>query len=275
MVWDAMNAMVGGRGDATSLDPNYLDTTTATLSPWHSALHAFRAAASAAVGAGADAPPTASGGYAPLVHIDIHGKMDRANNMDIDVGMGPMEEDWGEGATELIKGALGPALEGALGGRSLVSRKSKKRMPITIELDPLLSGYWGHYNESPLTISHQSVLLGIPALQLEIPYSIRELLMADAKAFDAFAAALFEAIDAALGADLGTPESLPFRALEVEPHLPPASSAEAHGEQGEGGAPPPPLCELEVTCHVDEAWLGGVLKTLARMDTESVHGKQI
>lgn len=186
-----------------------------------------------------------------------------------------MEEEWdaddvikrargvAEVSAEVIKGALGPAMEAAFEGRSLVSRKSKKRMPLTVELDPLLSGYWGHHSDSPLTISHQSVLLGVPAFQLEIPYTMRELLMGDAGAFDSFARALFDAIDATLAASRSG-------ALAACNAL-----ADAPLEQTAAGSLARPLCSLSLLDAVDEAWLSAMLSDLQRMDSESVHGKQI
>jgi len=36
------------------------------------------------------------GGPAPVFHVDIHGKMDRKDNLDLDIGMGPMEHCWAE-----------------------------------------------------------------------------------------------------------------------------------------------------------------------------------
>ena len=249
MVWDAMGA---NTFDVRNLDPNYVDRETARHSPWHSALHAFRAVGRSRPAA---ARSVVGGSGARLVHIDVHGKMDRADNLDVDVGLRPMEEEWSEAAAELLKSFVGPPMEAAVAGHYLVSRKSKRRLPLTIELDPVLSGYWGSPSDSPITLSHQSVLMGIAAFQLEIPFSIRELLASDAHAFGAFSCALFEAIDAALATDLGVPETLERGVLE----------------------PPPdePLCDLEITTGVSDAWVLGIVKMLATIDTESVHGKQI
>ena len=313
---DARSASIN---DPNNLDPNYLSTHTARLSPWHSVLHAFRALGcgggdGAGVGSASGVAVTATAAAPALVHIDVHGKMDRANNLEcaahyplltrppstptraraqlpsplpslpspplpsprsLDVGLGPMEEEWdaedatkrargvAEVAAETIKSALGPAMEAAFEGRALVSRKSKKRLPLTVELDPLLSGYWGHHSDSPLTISHQSVLLGVPAFQLEIPYSMRELLMSDASAFDAFARALFGAIDATLAAS-GSGALGPCNALTDAPL-----------EQASAGPSVRPLCSLSLLDAVDDAWLGAMVADLQRMDSESVHGKQI
>ena len=206
------------------------------------------------------------------MHVDIHGKMDRADDMDLDVGLAPMEEEWDEdgAAAEHVKGVLGRAMEEAFDGRSLVSRKSKRRFPLTVELDPRLCGYWGHHSDSPLTISHQSVLLGIPAFQLEIPYSMRQLLVTDAAAFDAFSVALFRAIDATLDASrsgaLGTGSAFAERPLEPTA-APPNGKASTR--------PTSSLCELELLPTVDDVWVAAMLEDLKQSDSVATHGKQI
>ena len=223
------------------------------------------------------------------MHVDIHGKMDRANNMDLDVGMGPMEEEWDEKGTELIKSVVGNAIETALEGRYRVSRKSKKRMPCTVETEPLLSGYWGHHSSAPLTISHQAVLLGVPALQLEIPYSMREMLANDDSAFNALSNELNAAIDVVLSSDLGEGCFALAQHAPLEPSGSPSGTPSGHeggaegrggadgddGDDGDDGADGYSLADLSVLSNVDDTWMQAMLYDLARMDTESVHGKQI
>jgi hypothetical protein len=55
-----------------------------------------------------------------------------------------------------------------------------------VDDDPELHGYWGNADEvgMPTTISHQSVLLGIPAVQLEIPADMRKEFMTNDEMFD-------------------------------------------------------------------------------------------
>ncbi len=36
----------------------------------------------------------------PILHIDLHGKMDRKDNFDLDIGMGPMENCWADRGKE-------------------------------------------------------------------------------------------------------------------------------------------------------------------------------
>ena len=87
---------------------------------------------------------------------------------------------------------------------------------------------------------------------------MREMLVIDSKAFDAFSRALFTAIDAALVGDLGEGcYALPEGPLEPS----------VHGANG--------MAELELLQGVDEAWIASMLHDLRCMDTETVHGKQI
>ena len=80
MVWNHKTAK---KKDSQNLDPNYLTAEQQPRSPWHRALCRFKQRHVAQ--------------QQPLFHIDVHGKMDRKKNLDLDVGMGPMEEHWDEG----------------------------------------------------------------------------------------------------------------------------------------------------------------------------------
>ena len=62
-----------------------------------------------------------------------------------------------------------------------------RRMQPKCEHDPRLHGYWGNGLH---TISNQSVLMGIPAIQLEIPRSMREKMVKDDKLFQGFCQAI-------------------------------------------------------------------------------------
>jgi hypothetical protein len=52
-----------------------------------------------------------------------------------------------------------------------IGQYSSKGRAFGVESDPFLHGYWGE--NCFHTISHQSVQLGIPAIQLEIPRTMR------------------------------------------------------------------------------------------------------
>lgn len=72
VVWNAKTAV---KEAPSNLDPNYLLSSQFAKSPWHQALKTFRA----------------SFPGVPLLMVDVHGKVNRKTNLDIDVGMMPME----------------------------------------------------------------------------------------------------------------------------------------------------------------------------------------
>ena len=97
-------------------------------------------------------------------------------------------------AVELIRSRLAAELRAAFDGHSAVSSKSGQRIPITVDECPILHGYWGE--DTMMTMSHQSALLGALSVQFELPNAVRKLLMADGALFDAFATAIFNTYDA-------------------------------------------------------------------------------
>jgi hypothetical protein len=177
MVWNYKTAPID---DPTHADPNFLDRRSLCHSPWHSCLHAWKSLHGFR---SSEACPR-------LFHVDIHGKNDRKADMDIDVGLQALQEAGclTEEAVQTLRTKLVAELRIAFKGRIAVSSKVKKPFPITIEADPILDGYWGR--DTVMTISHQAALLGITAVQLEIPLAIRRLLMKDEALMDAFASAI-------------------------------------------------------------------------------------
>merc|ERR1711865_63673 len=63
--------------------------------------------------------------------------------------------------------------------------------PLVVEASPVLNGFWGKHKLK--TLSHQSVLLGIPALQLEAPPWLRQRIISEPKLCTALAAAIAQA----------------------------------------------------------------------------------
>ena len=57
-------------------------------------------------------------------------------------------------------------------GRSRALPRKKRRQPFTVKMDPQMNGYWG--DNTYQTMAHQSALLGTPSIQLEIPYTMRQ-----------------------------------------------------------------------------------------------------
>mmetsp|Transcript_15940 Transcript_15940/g.24827 ORF Transcript_15940/g.24827 Transcript_15940/m.24827 type:complete len:252 (+) Transcript_15940:357-1112(+) len=176
------------KGDPKNLDPNYLTQTQSPLSPWHHALHTFD-----------EHFRSDPAEKTPIFHVDIHGKMDRKDNLDLDIGMGPMENCWalkgdaeGQAEVEALKEHLASgmreAFRGALKGKQF--QVHGKQMQMTVEEDPYLNAYWG--GSTFETISHQSVNLRIPAIQLELPLTMRKELVRNEELFRRFGEAILQ-----------------------------------------------------------------------------------
>uniref|UniRef100_A0A7S1HC96 Uncharacterized protein n=2 Tax=Hemiselmis andersenii TaxID=464988 RepID=A0A7S1HC96_HEMAN len=122
--------------------------------------------------------------------------MDRKDNLDLDIGMGPMEHCWAdrddaEGQAEVLalKEHLASGMREAfkvLKGKTF--QVHQKMMHMTVEEDPYLNAYWG--GSTFETISHQSVNMRVPAIQLEIPHTMRKELVSNEALFKKFATAL-------------------------------------------------------------------------------------
>ncbi|KAH3745811.1 hypothetical protein Pelo_12798 [Pelomyxa schiedti] len=132
----------------------------------------------------------------PCMVVDIHGKADRPHDLDIDVGIGAMEALWysdkriqpasgSKGATKMssldnLKTIVSASLKWALSGHGAVSTAPQAVpgviVPFGVQCNPKMSGYRGTLSQHTpgATLSHQCVLLGIPAIQLELPYSVRK-----------------------------------------------------------------------------------------------------
>jgi len=97
---------------------------------------------------------------------------------------------------ELLKEHFVDAFEAVFAGLAEFRSRAKGsvgRMPFTVEVDPRLSGYWG--SDTVMTMSHQAIAAGIPAVQLEVPYTMREQLMRNQPLFDRFATAIYSAYE--------------------------------------------------------------------------------
>ena len=169
MVWNSITAQ---RQDQNNLDPNYLTASDLEKSDWHQTLIKWK--------------DTFAGTGIPLLHIDIHGKVDRKDNLAIDVGCGAMEELWKDRKKEvtLLKKTICDEIQKSLEGRRTYGYKQLK---MVVERDPELRG-WN--NRGFHTMAHQSVLLGVPAIQLELPKTVRRALLVEQVFFDKFAKAI-------------------------------------------------------------------------------------
>ena len=182
IIWNYKTAK---RKDPKNLDPNYLLDDEQTISPFSSGLKHFRRLPG------------------PRFHVDVHGKKDRRKNLNLDVGLEPMHAEWpAEDQADSLSTAVGQAFEAFFNTQKSETYRSRAkgssgRMPFGVETSPLLHGYWGE--DTVKTVSHQSVLDGMPALQLEIPYTMRSKLVSDDEFFAGWSEALLSALDAWLG----------------------------------------------------------------------------
>lgn len=166
VIW---NWKIAKECDEQNLDPNYLLASQFASSPWHQALHQFKQKFASM----------------PLLHIDVHGKKNRENNRDLDLGMNPMECLWPK---QLQFAKLKQVLHANLSKAVQNGQVYDGAFKFAVEAEPVLHGYWG--DDTNTTMSHQSILLGIPAAQLEIPLTMRKALMSDGKFLDQFASAI-------------------------------------------------------------------------------------
>jgi len=153
-----------------NLDPNYLVKKQYRESPWHAMLHQWIS-------------NNKSLDDRPLFHVDIHGKYSAKKFLDL--GMVPLESEW-PGESETFVAALKESLTASLGS-GLMEREvtTAKKNPIQVDPDPSLHGFWGY--DTVTTISHQSVNLGVPAVQLEMPHRVREKVVFDSELARLFA----------------------------------------------------------------------------------------
>ena len=82
----------------------------------------------------------------PLLHVDLHGKVDRKDNLEIDLGIAPMEEEWDErGLVKEIKQTMKQELDETF--KTALAKIKPKCNP-----NPFLHALWGY--DDLFTISH-------------------------------------------------------------------------------------------------------------------------
>ena len=174
MIW---NLFAGFKEE--NLDPNYTHSQWFDQSPWHKGLHLFKDI----------------NHHLPKLHIDIHGRMNRIGDVNMDIGYKAMEKCWDNTNTKRFiqdmntfwTQKMNPILE-ELGERFVV-KKDPDKIPLgmRVELDPKYEGFRGHKCDGH-TMVHQSVLIGdIIAIQFELPTFLRRELIYNAPFFDKFA----------------------------------------------------------------------------------------
>lgn len=157
MVWDRRIASPLHHGN---LDPNYLTEGQLAVSPWHEALLQFKRFGEL--------------NRCPILHVDVHGKKNRKANLDVDFGFKALETRWQD------QGFVGWLKSEAESSFNRLFDKpccdSNDDIKYTTNVNPMLCGDWGR---DLYTMTCQSVCMGVPAFQLEIPRSIRHHLIAD------------------------------------------------------------------------------------------------
>lgn len=170
MVWNRAAKSQKGR-----LDPNFLTREQFQACPWHCALHRWALAA----------------GGMPLLHVDFHGKNEPEGGPDVlDLGVAPLERCWPEHDQQFVSKltrCLKKHLDKALASCGV---KNGQGHPLVVETKPVLNGFWG--KRKLKTLSHQSVMLGIPAFQLEAPPRLRQRFIAEPQLCTAVATAIVQ-----------------------------------------------------------------------------------
>ncbi len=127
---------------ASNLDPNYLKSESLANSDFHCALHHFARKFK----------------RKPLLHIDIHGKVNRKGNRNIDMGIKPMVKRWDD--QTLVK-SMKASMKSKLDAVFSEVKVDGMRPECINELEKL-TGFW--LKPDLFTLSHQSVeILNIPA----------------------------------------------------------------------------------------------------------------
>lgn len=144
------------------LDPNYTAYTNLHKSDWFQGLKNYSKHLQEERG----------------MHYDIHGCRYRFNNIDVYIGMKPMQHNFENG--EEISAKIG----------SLLVSKLKQLCNINAETNCEL--FTAYASEEYWTMSQQSTVLGIPAVQLELTKRLRKTLKSDDVLLTKFYSALYE-----------------------------------------------------------------------------------
>lgn len=197
MIW---NLFAGFK--ETNFDPNYTLSEWFSDSPWHRALHQFKAINMSVNDESAKNHSMSTTNSinitnpTPMLHIDLHGRQNRVGDINLDIGSKAMEQCWIENPkccqfmndlNQFWIREMNPILE-AQGQRFVVKKDSTKTpLGIRVELNPKYEGFRGHQCDGH-TMVHQSVLVGnIVAIQLELPTVLRTELMENESFFNQFA----------------------------------------------------------------------------------------
>merc|ERR1711907_609954 len=167
--------MKARKSDPRNLDPNYLLRSEWVDSPFHTALLKFRS-------------KFKERGI-PCLHVDFHGKRDRKKSKQhrVDIGIQPFLEHsdavngWTGADVVAMRNVAKRELDSAFQGTTIRGKR------VVSDPDPRLHGWWGDDDsdtgeECETTLTHASVLLNVPSMQLENPSSVRRLMMRESLA---------------------------------------------------------------------------------------------
>ena len=116
----------------------------------------------------------------PLMHVDIHGKMDRKDSYELDLGVACMYKHWDKDL-EFQQMFVAKLTEGF--NRVLAPLPKWKEYKAKCNNEPYLNGNWG---SEIRTMTEQAIELGVPSIQLEIPLKMRETIYKDSTLLKAF-----------------------------------------------------------------------------------------
>ncbi len=152
------------------LDPNYMQDSKKPFSPFHQSLHALQM----------------KNKDLPLMHVDIHGKVNRKTNFDLDLGIECLIVKWEQIDPEFCVNFNKVLTENF--NKALTLAKPYKGFKPVCNNEPYLNGYWGC--ENLYTMTEQAIDLGIPSMQLEIPKEMRQQLYTNKSFSDSFLKAI-------------------------------------------------------------------------------------
>jgi len=218
VVW---NSAVARPLDRSLKDPNYLQRRDFATSPWHQGLTAFRERWQGAGGSAAVVP----------LHVDLHGKLNRKDDFDLDVGVDSMKEIWAVRSPEAAAAfsVFNDTLQRNFQRAVAACPVTHKGMAATVEMEPWLSGLWGTHDGAPVTMTTQAILLGLHSFQLEVPLDMRRALQSsrDTAFFDAFATAIADVFLAIQPSEEAVAELRAYYATEAHASARLANRAEA------------------------------------------------
>eukprot|EP00746_Dinoflagellata_sp_MGD_P011800 gnl/MRDRNA2_/MRDRNA2_124891_c0_seq1.p1 gnl/MRDRNA2_/MRDRNA2_124891_c0~~gnl/MRDRNA2_/MRDRNA2_124891_c0_seq1.p1 ORF type:complete len:371 (-),score=52.43 gnl/MRDRNA2_/MRDRNA2_124891_c0_seq1:26-1138(-) len=240
MVWNCM-----ADSDDCRLDPNYLPTKNFLESEWHRSIHAWVLRWSTL--------------GAPLLHIDLHGKI--TDELFVDVGMAALERTWPQELqcmVRMLKCQLVKELDDVL---AHFQAHGAMGALISAQMDPRLDGY---RNDGFATMSMQTAQFGVLSIQLEFPSVLRNRLLVDEELRDALADAIAKVYQNSLVPIWSTIQNGANGTSSLETHKQVLHSEESIYNSGIPSSTNNIAREETETCFIDETFLmlSGMVESL-------------